>query len=58
MTIGLMYWILMLIWFVFAMAWHWPGSAVGPYGTIGNAILLFVLFFLLGWHAFGPPVHG
>jgi hypothetical protein len=58
MTIGLVFWILMLIWAVFGIVWNWPGSPVGPYGPIGNTILLFVLFLLLGWHAFGPPVHG
>ena len=60
MTLGLVFWILMLIWLVFGLVWNWPGGnpALAPYGPIGNTILLFVLFLLLGWHAFGPPVHG
>jgi hypothetical protein len=48
----------MLIWLVFGLVWNWPNSPAAPYGPIGNTILLFVLFLLLGWHAFGPPVHG
>jgi len=58
MTIGLLFWILMLLWLLFGLYWNWPGSAVGPYGPIGNSLLLFVLLLLLGWHAFGSPVHG
>lgn len=58
MTIGLAFWILMLLWLVFGLAWNWPGgSAVGPYGPLGNTILLFILLLLLGWHAFGAPLH-
>lgn len=58
MTLGLAFWILMLLWFVFSLAWNWPGNAVGAYGPIGNTVLLFMLFLILGWHAFGPPLHG
>jgi hypothetical protein len=57
-SLGLIFWILMLIWLVFGLVWNWPNSPAAPYGPIGNTILLFVLFLLLGWHAFGPPVHG
>jgi hypothetical protein len=59
MQIGLLYWILMLIWLVFGLAWNWPGyNRVGPYGPIGNGILLFILLLLLGWKVFGEPLHG
>jgi hypothetical protein len=60
MTLGLVFWILMLIWLIFGLVWNWPGGAGigGPWGPVGNTILLFILFLLLGWHAFGPPVHG
>ena len=58
MTIGLAFWILMLIWLVFGLAWNWPGAGVGAYGPIGNTLLLFVLLLLLGWHVFGAPLHG
>lgn len=57
MTLGLMFWILMLLWFFYAIAWHW-GTVPAAWAPFGNAVLLFILLFLLGWHAFGPPVHG
>ena len=50
MTIALLYWLLMVLWLLslFApTAWgKWP-----------NAVLLFLLFALLGWQLFGAPVH-
>ena len=55
MSFGLIYWILMLLWFVFALAWNI--GYVGVHGPLGNSILLFILFLLLGWKVFGPPVH-
>lgn len=59
MTLGLAFWILMLLWLVFGLAWNWPGGpVVGTYGPIGNTVLLFLLLLILGWHAFGPPLHG
>lgn len=59
MGLGLAFWILMLLWLVFGLAWNWPGNAVvGQYGPIGNALLLFILLLILGWHDFGPPLHG
>jgi hypothetical protein len=56
MTIGLLFWILMLFWLVFGMWTNWPGIASGQYGPFGNSLLLFILLLLLGWHSFGPPV--
>lgn len=56
MTLGLCYWILMLIWFVFGLLVHFAVVA-GAYGVVGNSLLLFVLFLLLGWQVFGPPLH-
>ena len=56
MTLGLCYWILMLIWLVFGLLSHF-GMISGPYAISGNAILLFILFLLLGWQVFGPPLH-
>ena len=61
MPLGILFWTLMIIWFVFGVWWAWPGQAQAPYAgyfPIGNTVLLFILFLLLGWHAFGPPIHG
>lgn len=57
MTLGLAFWVLMTIWFVFGLAWNY-GWAPAGYAGIGNTLLLFILLGLLGWHAFGPPIHG
>jgi len=56
MTLALCFWILMLIWLVFGLAWHF-GYVVGPYAVGGSNLLLFILFLLLGWAVFGPPLH-
>jgi len=55
MTLGLAYWILMLIWLVFGLLVHF--GYAGAYGATGNIVLLFVLFVLLGWQVFGAPLH-
>jgi hypothetical protein len=58
MSIELCFWILMLLWLLFSVAWNWPGSSIGPYGPLGNSLLIFILFLLLGWKVFGAPLHG
>lgn len=57
MSRGLIFWVLMLIWFVFSMAVY-GGLVSGPYGLLGNRLLDFILFLLLGWQVYGPPVRG
>ena len=59
MSFGLAYWILMLLWLVFGLWVSWP-TLPGYHGLypLGNTLLLFVLFLLLGWKVFGPPPHG
>jgi hypothetical protein len=53
MTLGLAYWILMLLWLVFGL-WH----AWGNWPFMGGSLLLFVLLLILGWHSFGSPIKG
>lgn len=55
MPMGLLFWILMLIWLVFGVYRDWPRGD-GNYVPLGNSLLLFVLIGLLGWAAFGPPL--
>jgi len=46
----------MLIWLVFGILSHF-GIVAGVYMVSGNAVLLFILFLLLGWKVFGSPLH-
>jgi hypothetical protein len=56
MTLGLAFWIIMLIWLVFGLLMHF--GVFGNYvGATANVVLLFLLFLLLGWATFGPPLH-
>lgn len=55
MTLGLAFWVIMLVWFVFGLLLHF-GVVAGMYAG-ASTLLLFVLFALLGWQTFGPPLH-
>ena len=52
MTLGLAFWILMLIWLAFGIY----TNRATPFNA-GGDLLLFILLVLLGWKAFGPPIH-
>lgn len=52
MTLGLAYWILMLVWLAFGI---YTNRAALP--AAGGDLLLFILLVLLGWKEFGPPIH-
>jgi hypothetical protein len=56
MTLGLAFWVIMLIWFVFFLLTHF-GVVAGVYAAGASTVLLFVLFLILGWQVFGPPLH-
>jgi hypothetical protein len=55
MTLGLAFWIIMLVWLVFGALLHF-GIVGGVYAG-ANVLLLFILFVLLGWQTFGAPLH-
>lgn len=55
MTLGILFWVLWIIALIFGLALH--SGYIGGYGLIGGSLLTFVLFGLLGWQVFGPPVH-
>jgi hypothetical protein len=60
MTIGLLFWILMILWLVLGSWAVWPAAGFTP-GTakpFGANLLLFVLLFLLGWAVFGFVIQG
>jgi hypothetical protein len=58
MTIGMLFWILMVIWFIFGLYWNRADLAAGSYGVFGGNLLLFILLFLLGWKVFGFVIQG
>lgn len=58
MSIGLVFWILMLIWLVFGSYGTWQAQGANGWPVLGGNLLLFVLLLLLGWHDFGPPIKG
>jgi hypothetical protein len=57
MTRATVFWVLMLIWAVFSLAVY-GGLVGGQYGLIGNRVLDFILFALLGWDVYGPMFKG
>ena len=53
MPLGLAFWVIYLVCLIFA-AW-----ARYPYSPLfGGDLLMFLLVGILGWHSFGPPLHG
>lgn len=55
MSLQLLFWILMLFWLIFGL---WSGYTPEPHPlkVWGGNVLLFFLFLILGWQAFGTPV--
>lgn len=58
MSIGFIFWVIMLLWLLLAVVLNLGHPAVMPYGALGNSLLLFILFFLIGWKVFGWPING
>lgn len=56
MTIGFIFWLLMLLGLIFG-GWAWR-SAPANWPFAGSSLFLFVLLFLLGWKVFGWPIAG
>jgi hypothetical protein len=52
MSISILYWLLMILWLFFGCWSNWPNFRAGA-----PNLLLFVLLVILGWHAFGAPIH-
>lgn len=56
MSIGLLFWILMVFWFL-----SWIGTTYAPtqwpWATHAGNVLFFLLLFLLGWKVFGFVIH-
>lgn len=61
MTLGFIFWLLVLLWLLFGFYWNWPASNEGgprAFGPIGGNVLLFILLLLLGIRVFGWPIQG
>jgi hypothetical protein len=54
MPMGILFWVLMILWFLFGLYWNSGDIRTGNYGLVGGNLLLFILLGLLGWHVFGP----
>ncbi len=51
MPIGILFWVLMILWLIFGLV---PPPPTIPGWRFGAPLLLFVLLALLGWRIFGP----
>ncbi len=54
-TIGFLFWLLMILWLIFGGWVYWSPPNWRPFG---GHLLLWVLLFLLGLKAFGFPISG
>ncbi len=53
MSIGLLFWVIMVIGLLFGF--YTNRTAPGPW--LSNSLVLWVLLALLGWAVFGPALH-
>lgn len=58
MTLGFLFWLLMILWLLFGLYWNRTDIQGGNYGILGGNLLLFILLFLLGWKVFGFVIQG
>jgi hypothetical protein len=55
MSIGLLFWILMILWLLCGPWPFWGPNSTRPFAF---HFIGFVLLALLGWKVFGPALHG
>ena len=53
MSPGFWFWLIMVLWLFFSWWRAWPQPEFRY--LAGGHVLLFLLFAILGWHAFGNP---
>lgn len=53
MSIGLIFWVIMLIGLIFGLY----QNRTAPLVWAGNNLVLWILLALLGWQVFGPAIH-
>jgi len=57
MPIGILFWVLMILWLFFGLGYRAAPDRFGAYGWAGGVLLELILFGLLGWQVFGPVLH-
>ena len=55
MSLGLAFWIIMLLWLVLGL---WAGWPFQNHFLLAGNLMLFILLLLLGWKVFGAPLQG
>lgn len=58
MTIGFLFWLIMILWLLFGIYWNGNDFRAGNYGVFGGNLMLFILLFLLDWKVFGFVIQG
>lgn len=56
MTIGFLFWLIMVIWFLFGLWQNYTPDQPYPFQRAAGNLLTFILFGLLGWQVFGPVI--
>lgn len=56
LSAGVWFWILYVICFLFSGWTYWPYGQPGAYRPFGGILAIYILIFLLGWVAVGPPI--
>lgn len=54
MPIGILFWVIMIVWFLFGLYSHRSDFRGGNYEYAVGNLMLFVLLGLIGWKVFGP----
>lgn len=54
MPIGILFWVIMIIWLLLGLYSHRADFRGGNYGYVGGNLMLFILLGLIGWRVFGP----
>ncbi len=55
MPVGILFWVLMLLWLVFGL-YPFVVAEPNPRLVRGGNLLIFILFAVLGWQVFGAAV--
>lgn len=53
---GVLFWTIMLLWLIFGIGGAWYDGPYRRQVLTGSALLCFILFMLLGWGIYGPPL--